>query len=380
MRVAYVTVHDARDVDAWSGTAFHMARALEQAGLEVERVGGLRQRLRGPLRLKEELYRRVGGRVFDPERTALVSNHYARQVERALAELGVDAVLSPSAVAMARLRTERPIVLWTDATFAGLVALPGEETCRESLRYGNRIEQEALSRCRFAVYASAWAADSARRSYTVDPRKVRVVPFGANLERSPGRGEVERLLKERSVDSCTLLFVGRNWAGKGGPIAVETAALLNRRGLATELHVVGCEPPGRPPPFVRVHGFLSKATPEGRETLSRLLGRAHFLILPTRVECFGIVLAEASSHGVPSLAADVGGTSSAVRDGRNGKLFALEEGAEAYARQVEWLLASRERYRALARSAYEEYAARLNWATAGAGIRDHLMESCSAAA
>ena len=130
---------------------------------------------------------------------------------------------------------------------------------------------------------------------------------------------------------------------------------------------------------MRAHGFLSKATESGRAYLTGLFRRAHFLILPTRVECFGIVLSEASAFGVPSLVTDVAGTSSAVTDGRNGKLFRVEQGAEDFARYVQGLLASEERYRALALSSYEEHASRLNWSTAGRRVRELLHEACAAA-
>ena len=130
---------------------------------------------------------------------------------------------------------------------------------------------------------------------------------------------------------------------------------------------------------MRAHGFLSKATESGRAYLTGLFRRAHFLILPTRVECFGIVLSEASAFGVPSLATDLAGTSSAVTDGRNGKLFRVEQGAEDFARYVQGLLASEERYRALALSSYEEHASRLNWSTAGRRVRELLHEACAAA-
>ena len=48
-----------------------------------------------------------------------------------------------------------------------------------------------------------------------------------------------------------------------------------------ELDVVGCRPPRSAPDFVRVHGFVSKATAAGRAALNGIFARAHVLILPT---------------------------------------------------------------------------------------------------
>jgi glycosyltransferase involved in cell wall biosynthesis len=98
--------------------------------------------------------------------------------------------------------------------------------------------------------------------------------------------------------------------------------------------------------------------------------------MPSKAECYGLVYAEASSFGLPSLAADVGGVSTVVRDGKNGRLFKLEDEPEKYAEYIQQLISSRAAYEQLSLSAFQEYAERLNWTVAGKSVRDLIDDSC----
>jgi glycosyltransferase involved in cell wall biosynthesis len=202
------------------------------------------------------------------------------------------------------------------------------------------------------------------------------VPFGANVGCTRELRDIEALVAKRCRDVCRLLFLGVDWARKGGDVALQVADLLNRRGIRTELHVAGCEPPMVPPPFVTCHGFISKSTEQGRNRLDQLMADSHFLILPSRAECFGVVFAEASSFGLPSLATRVGGIPAAVRDGRNGQTFALDASPDEYSNYIETLLVTPERYRALALSSFEEYRTRLNWTSAANRVMALIEEHC----
>lgn len=62
---------------------------------------------------------------------------------------------------------------------------------------GNKLEQLALDRCSLAVYSSEWAAESAIRNYNVHPDKVKVIPFGANLECSRSYSDIQNIIRNR---------------------------------------------------------------------------------------------------------------------------------------------------------------------------------------
>jgi glycosyltransferase involved in cell wall biosynthesis len=157
---------------------------------------------------------------------------------------------------------------------------------------------------------------------------------------------------------------------------LNVAKLLNHQGLKTELNIVGCTPPSAVPDYVKLHGFISKTTEHGRRILDKLFVDSHFLILPSRAECFGVALAEASSFGLPCLATNVGGVSTAVKDGLNGKIFSLGETPETYCEYIRRLISSRPEYEKLAMSSFQEYSDRLNWSSAGKKVHDLIDEFC----
>jgi glycosyltransferase involved in cell wall biosynthesis len=355
MHIAYATTYDAHDVHKWSGLGKYIACALESADLDLHyvNVGEIPVAARAAGKISAMTIRRR----IDPEREPYFATRWALSLSRALGS-DTDVVFSPSTLPLAYLDVDVPRVFWTDATFASLVDFyPRFSRLHpRTLRNGHTVEQKAIETSSAAIYSSDWAAASAIRDYGADPAKVHVLPFGANLARRPEAGDIDQLLSLRVSGPCRLLFVGTEWERKGGPIALKTAQLLNAAGIETELTVIGTPIADSTEPGVRSLGFVSKeADPE---TFRSAYERAHFLIVPSRAEAAGVVYAEASAFGVPSIATDVGGVSTMVRDGVNGRLFSVEAGPEAYA---EFIASALPRYEELARRAFADYRDRLDW-------------------
>jgi glycosyltransferase involved in cell wall biosynthesis len=375
MKIAYVTTYDPTDVNKWSGTGRYAADSLERAGLEVEYVGPLEFREPFEVKVRRLVHTRLFHQSYDPERHPAVARNYARQVDQKLKQSQAECVLSLSSIPIAHCQATQPIAFWTDATFAGLVELyPGyDNDSKETIRNGNALEQAALDRCSLAIYASDWAAQTAIAHYKVDPRKLRVVPFGPNRAEGNGAAEVEESIQRRPASPCRLLFLGVDWERKGGPLALEVARILVQQGLPTELHIAGCDPPlNLTPSYVVRHGFIDKRNPAGAAKIDALLSATHFLLVPSRAECFGLVFVEASSMGVPSLATEVGGVPTAVRNGRNGRLFSLTAPALEYANYIIDMMADVETYRRLAHSSYAEYSENLTWKRAATEVQNLL--------
>ena len=380
MKIAYVTVYDSSDLHAFSGVGTYMLRALQNAGFQTETVRDLRERRISQLQtiLKSVYYTKLLRKKYLGDREPAVLKDYSAQVEKMLASVYYDILFCPGTIPIAYLQTEKPIVFWTDATFAGMIDFYQgfANLCPETINNGNKMEQLALSKCRLAIYSSEWAANTAIQNYHVDSAKVKVVPFGANINCDRNLTEIDRIVENKDFDICKLFFFGSDWYRKGGDKALEVANLLNRRGIKTELNIVGGKPPSSLPSFVKYHGFISKKSEEGMKYLEKIFLESHFLILPSRAECFGIVFAEASSFGLPSLATKVGGIPSAIRDGKNGWAFPLDETPEKYCDYIERLMSSKEDYKELARSSFKEYSERLNWLTAGNQVRALIKEFC----
>jgi glycosyltransferase involved in cell wall biosynthesis len=377
MDIAYVTTYNASDVTQWSGLGHYISECLKDISTRVDYVGPLSQRIPSYLKIKHRFYSRVLKQGVEPNRHPSVAKNYSNQVASMLERVRADIVFSPGTIPIAHLKCKQPIVFWTDATFAGLVNFyPGMfNVAKESVQFGNELEQLALNNCRLALYSSDWAAKTALDNYSVDSSKIHVVPFGANLTSETSLEDVKALISARPANKLRLLFLGLDWRRKGGDIAVEVARQLIQMGIKAELHIVGpeIEELNQLPAFVIPHGRIGKTTAAGRKKLESLLADSHFLLLPTRAECYGVVFAEACSYGVPSVTTNVGGVGTAIKNGINGWAFDLESDPSEYASYIFDLMSDYSRYKELALSSYNEYLLRLNWGAAGKRVKALLQ-------
>lgn len=386
MKIGCVNVYDTKNRNAFGGRLYGMVGALEQQASELHHLGPLHHRAQfmPMIVAKKVFYKFTQRKHYSLRRDTIVVKDYATQLQRRLSEVELDVIVSlvsTGSQPIAYLDTEIPIVMWTDATFAATMDFYPEfarsRLCAETIRDGLANERSALERSSLLLYLSDWAARSAIEHHGVDPAKVRVLPVGPSFDPGLDAGGVERLILNRPNDRCRLLFLGLEWGRKGGDVVLEVAKRLNAAGLPTELTIVGCQPElkGAPPPWLTATGFIDKTAPGGLERLSRLIGGSHFMFVPSKAEAMGIVFCEASAFGVPSLTTNVGGIPTVVKDGRNGRTFSPDADPDEYCRCVTGLFDDYDRYRALARTSFEEYEASLNWRTITAKLGGYLREA-----
>jgi glycosyltransferase involved in cell wall biosynthesis len=376
MRIAYTTTFDAADVHNWSGTPYHMAKAFTENGAQVDYIGSLQRKLPPFFKIKQALSQYLSNQRESPRFNVVAAQHYSAQVAKQLAASSAEVVVSPLINPIAYLECKQPIVLWTDALYAALVGFypPFNYHSASSIIQGNKITAECLSRCQLAIFSSDWAANSARELYGVSHDKVKVVPFGANIESYPSWEEIQFIVKQRAQNKIKLLFLAKSWERKGGDVVLAVAKALYEAGYPVELSIVGYQPPGLQPvpPYVKCLGFISKHTPEGKILLRQCLAETHFLFVPSRAEAYGIVFCEANAFGVPCLTTYVGGIGTVVKNNVNGMTFGLDAAASAYCDYIVTVAQDRDRYEALALSAYHEYETRLNWKVAVNTVKQML--------
>src|SRR5881628_2519499 len=184
MRIAFVTTWDPHDPGIWAGTGYHVARALEAQGCELQYIGPLRDCGRLLFKGVQLAYRMLKKQAFQRDREPWIINGYARQIEQRLASSNAQAVFAVSAIPVTNLKTTLPIVFWVDATYPAMLESYRWElpAAARSRRLGIAAEAQALARASLAIFSSRWAAQSALANYNVDPAKVKVVPFGANVD------------------------------------------------------------------------------------------------------------------------------------------------------------------------------------------------------
>ncbi len=378
MKIGYATIYDSSSDASGFGSinrvGHYIRQSLQLEDSTVVPLGPLHETYGLPLKGKTWFIRKFVHKTYNRHREKLACRDYGKQLAAKLRDSDIDAVVSPvspGSQPVAYLECKQPIAIWTDSTLASAVdaypSLRWDSSIRSNLQAGLDNERAALERAALAIYPSTWAADEAKRQYQLPDAKVKVVPFGANLDSTRSVADVDRLIESREFTTCRLLYLGLEWIRKGGDIVLAAAEKMIAAGVPTELTIVGCDPfQGRSKPsFVNVEGLLRRQVPDQRDKLDAIFGRSHFLFTPSRAEAYGHVFAEASSFGVPSISTNVGGIPSVVVDGVNGRTFPLDTAPSMYADAIAELFANPDAYRALARSSFERYRTTLDWAVGG---------------
>ncbi|HXT05566.1 MAG TPA: glycosyltransferase family 4 protein [Roseiarcus sp.] len=360
-RLILLSPHNPENVRAWSGTVHFAFRALRKLDPSIEAVSA------GPLdrivALSQKVSRKLG-LIGDFRHTRAFATLASLIASLSLRFKNADAIVAIAASThVYALRTRLPVVYVSDATFAAIVASYQEfaqfpKWLREE---GDAVERSALARSSAIVYPSDWAKDSAVKDYGVSPEKIAVMPLGPNFDREA----IDRFRTRKSADfgsGVRLLFVGMEWVRKGGPIALEVMQILVSRGIRCELVVVGKAPEeAQKHEGVRFIGPLNKNDHGQLAALCEIYERAHFLVLPTRQEAFGVVFSEAQAFGCPSLSYAVGGAATAVKDGVTGFALPLEASASDFADRIFSLVHDPRRYEEMSANCRARYEQEANW-------------------
>jgi glycosyltransferase involved in cell wall biosynthesis len=372
LKIAFVCEYDMQDPFQRSGVPYFIAEGFKKLGHEVIQIG--------PFDNRRKLYHRIWNSIFVLIFNKLLQNkwgsihnlwskeylqNYSIQAEEKLKGLDVDLVFSPEAHTIAYLNTDKPIVFWRDSTFENLLDYYPEFSNIHPIcvRQGHNAEKSALQKAALAVYTSDWAAKSAIEFYGAKPEKILLVGRGANLFEEPK--EVEELIANRSkLETLKILFIGANWNRKGGDKVFETVSLLNELGVKTEMHAIGEKPKmSNVPIWLHHHGYLKKSEKSDYQQIKNLYAECHFFMMPSHAENFGIVYAEASAYGLPCVASNTGGVSSAVKHLANGLLFEPSTHPNEIAKAIRSIWDNKTSYIDLCRKSRMEYETRLNWET-----------------
>ena len=390
MKIAYIARYDVTRPETWSRNETGLASAggtiyngLAQRGHDMIPVGPLERIGKPVAALKRRLILATSGQTYHFWAEAKQLNSYAQQAEiqlnRQLGNQNADIILTTeNLIPIAKLNRPEPLVAWLDSSLAGLIDYYPYMTnlCPQTHRQVLALEREAFSKTDLLLFTSEWAASVAQKTYSIPDKKIRVLPFSAQIECNWGTQKVRNFIKNRPIDVCRLVLVGVHWERKGAPLAIAVAEELNKQGLKTELTVVGSTPPeGKAlPPFVTLIPFLDKNSTEDSVTLRDLLFSSHFFILPTQAECLAVVLLEAMAHGLPCLTSSEGGVPILVKSGVTGENYLLSEGITPYVRAIQYYMANRQEYELLAESSFRHFDENLRWESVLQKAEEHFYD------
>ena len=376
-----VAPSDPLDPATFSGLSRRMFGQLATQGVSITPVATRDLRwhdaLRGAVRPRALL-----GRAAADRRTPLVDPDWMwsrRGFDRLSDRLARRLAAVPTEVPVLQVGTQvdpgrahpaRRVLCITDCTV--VQALEADEFSVS--RASPRIQQEAIA-CQRQVFAactrvlvlSAWAGRSVVDDYGIDPSRVVVVGAGANL--------ADPLPRRTDVDRPSVLFVGRDWEQKGGPLLLEAFRLARRRVPTARLVIVGCTPRLEAEPGVEVVGVLDRSDPASDARLRRLYAEATCFALLSRFDAFPNVLLEAGVSGLPVVSTDTGSRAEAVVDGVTGRLVAGRDPGTVADALVS-LLDDPGRAAAMGRAGAARVAELFTWPVVGRRVLDALEVPC----
>ncbi len=366
------TVEDPYNRNTWSGITYSLREALER---NVDKLSVFRPS-RPSRNVKDVVLRQLYGGGKKPRYPLWMTNatlrKNAREIGAEIDRIQPDAVLSISSQCLAYLdRPGTPQYLFSDSdwmtwleTYSGFDKIPVRAPQFAAL------EAQAAQRIDGVFFGSEWAVREARAKYSLQDergKKIHAVPLGANWVPEVSRDELLQRIDGRNKDCIQLLYVGVDWERKGGPLTVDVAVRLRDLGRKVMLHIVGCRPeiPSSltegDGAIVTIHGRLNKNEPEQRSKMQELYLQSHFLIVPTRAECYGIVFAEAQAFGLPPISRDITSLPTIVLDGETGLLQPVDAQAEVYVDRILTLVNDPAAYRSMVLKALTRYDSILNW-------------------
>jgi glycosyltransferase involved in cell wall biosynthesis len=177
----------------------------------------------------------------------------------------------------------------------------------------------ALRGADYCAPPSEYAAELIRRTYRLEPGRVRPVHNGVPEEFLNHTWRVS----PEPVDRRPILFFGRFTHSKGVDTLLQAFAAISS-SVAPGLVLVGRGPHRRR--YVdriralKLDGRIQLCDWADHDQLAGYLERSSLAVLPSREENFSLAVLSAMAVGTPLITTRVGGTGEVVVDGRNGLL------------------------------------------------------------
>lgn len=372
LRIGYFSLQNPENKRVWSGTHYSLLSAIRSEGYEVVNISPiiLPRNYHRLLTVYNKIHRVFSKKLIFEEFTLLLAFFSNRYFKKAVQGQELDLIFSPAASAsLALLKTDLPVIFFNDTTVDQLITYyhAKHPFSKYSRWESSFVQKLALQKASKIIFPSDWATHFALDFYKLPALKVKNTRLGANMKVS------EDSVVKDFTGEIVFLFVGVVWERKGGDIVLDALEHLQKKGYRTKMIVAGGKPP-RASPLIEYIGFLDKNNPDDEALLSRYYRNSHFLFVPSRAECYGIVYSEASAHGLITIATETGGVSSIIKNGENGFLLPLQANFLDYADLIEELLRNPAKLEELSLNCKKVYGDRLHWKHFGKTFTDCCNE------
>ena len=215
-----------------------------------------------------------------------------------------------------RLMRRIPSVVSIDCTQDIVVDAALSSLERWTYRPNIRAEERIFAASAAVISTSQWAADCVRRRYPSCAAPIHVMPTPVRVQFFADSWLDDRCRRAAAGGRPRVLFVGGDFARKGGfdLVAAWRAGEFNR---LADLEMVTDDPDAPTDvPGVRVIRGVASYSSEWTE----LWRRADVFVMPTRQEAFGLVFQEAAAAGLPRIGTHTHAVPEMIADRTSGLL------------------------------------------------------------
>jgi glycosyltransferase involved in cell wall biosynthesis len=169
-----------------------------------------------------------------------------------------------------------------------------------------------------------------------------------------------------------VLFVGKQFERKGGPLLLEAFRRVRTRFPDARLVIVGPTTPPASEPGVEWRGNLDKNKPEEWARMAAAYHEADVFCLPSLFEPFGIVILEAMFFGLPCVGTAAWAIPEMIVDGETGYTVPRDD-VGALADRLSELLADPPRAHRMGLAGRRRAEERFSWEAVAARMGDRLQ-------
>ncbi len=390
LRIGFAAAWEPVPQRTLSGSAWSLREAIRRAADTVDIGIDVPDATRLTLKLMHAHYRN-GHFGSSWTNSRLTDAYMGRTLRRGARVAGaarpLDAILMVDALTTFR----QPFFVYYDSSWDALIA-SAENPQRYALM--RRLRPVTMMRRRDfqvgvfqsatgVVAASHWLKRSLVTQSGVVAERIHVVPPGTSAFRAEGdsAGENEKLRRRIDGPRRKLLSVSRiyeieDFYRKGLDLVVDAVGILRREfDPEVTLTVAGLDEwplPGGPPDGVEFLGVI----PPGE--VPKLYDTHHVYVMPSRMEPFGLVFAEAQSRGMPVVARNAYAMPEIVTPGVSGALIDKDDPAELAA-AIAGVLASDDIYEQCAARA-PRMARYFSWERMAGEITGHISSTLTGVA
>ena len=363
IKVGYLCFQNPENKRVWSGTHYSLMTAIKNAGYDVINLSPIElpRTYHRLLTVYNKIHNIFSKKQINEEFTFLLAYFSSRYFNKIIAKNKIEVLFCPAAsAALPFLKTKIPIIFFNDTTYDQLKNYYSNKIpfSKFSDFESALVQKIALKKADGLMFSSKWAKDFALQFYKLSVDKVNNATLGSNLQ-IPVKSIAKDFTKE-----IRFLFVGMVWERKGGDIVLSTLEALHNIGYNVKMVVVGTKPPIESS-LIEYVGLLDKNIPADEEKLSICFQTSHFLFVPSRAECYGIVFSEASAFGLLAISTDTGGISSIITNNENGFLLPITADFLDYYNLIKNLLVDKERLQKLSLECRNTYDQKLDWKNFG---------------